>query len=98
MSDHPRNITPMQAAPRCGAKARSGAPCGSPAISGKARCRMHGGKGSGAPKGNCNALRKGLYTKEVLAWEEKLRSVRRRLTATISTIEGMPKRSRADKI
>lgn len=98
MSDHPRHIIPMQTAPRCGAKARSGAPCGSPAISGKARCRMHGGKGSGAPKGNRNALRKGLYTKEVLAWEEKLRSVRRRLTATISTIEGKPKRSRADKI
>jgi hypothetical protein len=98
MSDHPRDIMPMQTAPRCGAKARSGAPCGSPAIAGKARCRMHGGKGSGAPMGNRNALRKGLYTKEVLAWEERLRSVRRRLTATISTIEGKPKRSRADKI
>ena len=98
MSDHLRNIIPMQNAPRCGAKTRSAAPCGSPAIVGKARCRMHGGKGSGAPKGNRNALRKGLYTKEVLALEEKLRSVRRRLTATISTIEDKPKRSRADKI
>ena len=98
MSDHSRNVVPMQTAPRCGAKARSGAPCGSPAIAGKARCRMHGGKGSGAPKGNRNALRKGLYTKEVLAREEKLRSLRRRLTATISTIEAKPKGPSADKI
>ena len=98
MSDHLRNVVPMQTAPRCGAKARSGAPCRSPAIAGKARCRMHGGKGTGAPKGNRNALRKGLYTKEVLAREEKLRSVRRRLTATISTIEAKQKRPRADKI
>lgn len=98
MSDHARNTMPMQTAPRCRAKARSGAPCGSPAIAGKVRCRMHGGKGSGAPKGNRNALRKRLYTKEVLAREEKLRSIRRRLTATISTIEAKPKRHRADKI
>lgn len=87
MSGHPRNIGPMHNAPRCGAKTRSGAPCKSPAISGKARCRMHGGKGSGASKGNRNALREGLYTKDVLAREAKLRDIRQRLTATLAFIE-----------
>ena len=78
----------MQFARRCGAKTRTGMRCGSPAMSGKARCRMHGGKGSGAPKGNHNALRQGLYTKEVLARQAKLREYRKRLTATIAVIEG----------
>lgn len=78
----------MQSARRCGAKTRKRTACGSPAVSGKMRCRMHGGKGSGAPKGNHNALRQGLYTKEVLAHEAKLRDIRKRLTAIIAIIEG----------
>lgn len=78
----------MREAPRCGAKTRSHAPCGSPAIRGKVRCRMHGGKGSGAPKGNRNALRQGLYTKEVLARVAKARDIGRRIRATVSMIEG----------
>jgi len=41
-----RNI---RAAPRCGAKTRAGTPCQSPAIRGRARCRIHGGLSSGAP-------------------------------------------------
>lgn len=88
MYNYPRNIVPMQAAKRCGAKTRKGTACGSPAISGKARCRMHGGKGSGAPEGNRNALRQGLYTKEVLAHEARLRGIRKRLKAAIAIIEG----------
>ena len=44
---------------QCGAKTRNGAPCRGKAVHGKARCRMHGGKGSGAPKGNRNALKHG---------------------------------------
>jgi glucans biosynthesis protein len=39
-----------------------------PAVQGKKRCRMHGGApGSGAPKGNKNALKHGLYTAEAIA-------------------------------
>jgi hypothetical protein len=34
-------------APRCGARTRSGCPCRSPAIHGKLRCRMHGGRSPG---------------------------------------------------
>jgi hypothetical protein len=40
---HRRNTAPMLSSPRCGARTRSGAPCRSPAVNGKERCRMHGG-------------------------------------------------------
>ena len=64
---HKRNTGPMLMSPRCGAKTRMGTCCRSPAVSGKNRCRMHGGaKGSGAPQSNRNALKHGSYTKEAL--------------------------------
>ena len=67
---HPRNTGPMLASARCGAKTRSGGSCRSPAVSGKKRCRMHGGAaGSGAPRNNQNAITHGLFTK--LAIEER---------------------------
>ena len=48
----------------------------SPAVSGKKRCRMHGGaEGSGAPKGNRNALKHGIYTREALARRAQLRAL-----------------------
>ena len=57
----------MLASPRCGAKTRAGTPCRAPAVRGKARCRMHGGAvGSGAPRGNKNALKNGFYTSDVV--------------------------------
>lgn len=63
-----RNTGPMISSPRCGARTRSGKPCRSPAVQGKRRCRMHGGAlGSGAPRGNKNALKHGLYTREAIA-------------------------------
>ncbi len=66
--DHPRNTGPMLASRRCGAKTRAGKPCMAPAVSGKARCRMHGGaSGSGAPPGNKNALKHGHYTRQAIA-------------------------------
>lgn len=34
-------------APRCGARTRSGAPCQGPAVRGRGRCRMHGGRSTG---------------------------------------------------
>ncbi len=54
----------MLNSPRCGAKTRAGTPCRAPAVVGKTRCRMHGGAaGSGAPKGNQNALKHGACTR-----------------------------------
>ena len=68
---HKRNTGPMLTSLRCGAKTRRGKPCQSPAVNGKKRCRMHGGaEGSGAPKGNQNALKHGQYTKRAI--EERL--------------------------
>lgn len=68
MGNHPRSTGPMLSCPRCGAKTRSGTPCNSPAVRGNRRCRMHGGApGSGAPQGNRNALKHGLYTGKALA-------------------------------
>ena len=49
---------------------------------------MHGGKGSGASHGNRNAQRHGLYTKEVLAREAKVRELGRRLRAPIKVVKG----------
>jgi uncharacterized protein YjcR len=65
----------MLASPRCGARTRSGAACRSPAITEKGRCRMHGGKGSGAPKNNKNALKHGTYTKEAFRRRTELRGL-----------------------
>ncbi|MGB2931330.1 MAG: HGGxSTG domain-containing protein [Methyloceanibacter sp.] len=66
----------MLASPRCGARTRLGHPCRSPAVSGKKRCRMHGGsEGSGAPRGNQNALKHGAYTKEALQRRAEMREL-----------------------
>ena len=81
MANHPRNTGPMRSSRRCGAKTRSGKPCMAPAVSGKKRCRMHGGApGSGAPQGNKNALKSGLFTREAIeerrALQDLIRSAR----------------------
>ena len=74
-SDRP-NTAPMLSSPRCGARTRSGEPCKSPAVKGKSRCRMHGGApGSGAPRGNKNALKHGQYTREALAAYRQVRAL-----------------------
>lgn len=71
-----RNTIAMRASPRCGAKTRKATSCLSPAVSGKLRCRMHGGAtGSGAPKGNTNALKGGLYNREAVGELRQLREL-----------------------
>jgi hypothetical protein len=75
-SNHRRNIGPMLASQRCGARTRSGRPCKSPSVRGKQRCRMHGGApGSGAPRGNKNALKLGVYTRRAMAERRALRDL-----------------------
>jgi len=61
----------------CGAKTRSGHPCRMPPVTGKTRCRMHGGtppgrKPSGAPKGNRNAFVHGYYSAAARAERKRL--------------------------
>ena len=49
--DHQGRLARLARAPRCGAKTRAGTPCQSPAIRGRTRCRLHGGRSPGAPRG-----------------------------------------------
>jgi hypothetical protein len=61
--------------PRCTAMAKnSGNQCKQPAMA-NGKCHWHGGKSTGAPQGNKNALRHGLYCKEVLAKSRRLRTL-----------------------
>jgi len=86
-SRHPRNVSGMHGAARCGAKTRRGTPCEAPAVAGRLRCRMHGGAaGSGAPKGNRNALKSGLYTADSL---ELRREVNKLIRETRTIIKEM---------
>ena len=86
--DHPRNTGPMLTSPRCGAKTRSGKSCRSPAVHGNKRCRMHGGApGSGAPRGNQNARKHGLYTKAAIEERRQLRALMRQSHKLLQDIE-----------
>jgi hypothetical protein len=74
-SVNPMHSLPMHRSPRCGARTRSGSPCQAPAVSGKRRCRMHGGAaGSGAPSGKRHGrYRHGLYGRDCLELKRALR-------------------------
>jgi hypothetical protein len=86
--NHPRNTAGMRESVRCGAKTRRGSPCRAPAVAGKKRCRMHGGApGSGAPIGNQNALKKGLYTREAIAQRRAIRELLREANETLERFE-----------
>jgi hypothetical protein len=85
MTDNPMRHTEtgsVSQAARCGAKTKSDAPCKSAPVTGRRRCRMHGGAdGSGVPKGERNGnFKHGRYTEEVQAarrWlQEATKSVR----------------------
>ena len=87
-ANHPRNAGPMLSSPRCGAKTRSGKPCMSPAVSGRNRCRMHGGApGSGAPVGNKNALRHGQCTREAIEERQAVQTLLRQSRALIQQLK-----------
>ncbi len=78
----------LQASPRCGARTRTGSTCASPAIRARARCRMHGGAaGSGAPRGNRNALKDGFHTAEARSRRRALNAFIRDMTAAVARLE-----------
>ena len=85
---HKRNTGPMLSSLRCGAKTRSGSSCKSPAVRGKKRCRMHGGAlGSGAPHGNQNARKTGLYTREEIAERRGIQALIRQSRKTLADMK-----------
>jgi uncharacterized protein YjcR len=73
--------SPMHLSPRCGARSqRSGKPCRSPAMK-NGRCRMHGGKSPGAPRGNRNALKHGNYTAKAIGSRREISQLLRSMKA-----------------
>ena len=84
----PTQYEPQAQKPEMGAKTRRGTPCQAPAVKGKSRCRMHGGApGSGAPKGNKNALKHGLCTKAAMEEQRSLREFMRDSRQKLEEIE-----------
>jgi hypothetical protein len=81
-----RSKLPMHLTPRCKARTQSGSSCRAPAMP-NGRCRMHGGPSPGAPKGNKNAFKHGLYTAEAIARRREISSAKpsRRLTVTAAS-------------
>ena len=71
-----KRLANIRAAQRCGASTRRGTPCMCPAIRGRARCRLHGGLSTGAPKGckNGNYV-DGTFTIEAIEERRWLKSV-----------------------
>lgn len=59
-----------------------------PAVAGRKRCRMHGGAaGSGAPKGNQNALKTGLHTREAIEARRAIRTLLKSGREAIEIVE-----------
>ena len=69
---------------RCGARTRQGSWCQSPAMP-NGRCRLHGGKSPGAPKGNKNAFKHGRYAVDTIA-------ARREIAALLRTMRTLVER------
>ena len=74
---------------KCSAKTRRGTLCQTSPVTGKKRCRMHGGaKGSGAPKGSKNALKHGYYTKENIAKRSEVHKLIKECRKLSQELEG----------
>lgn len=65
---------PMHASPRCGAKTRAGHPCRLGGMK-NGRCQMHGGKSTGAPKGNKNGWKHGNRSAETTEMRRQMRAL-----------------------
>ena len=76
---------PMHLSPRCGARTRNGHPCQSPAMP-NGRCRMHGGKSPGAPRGNAYARKHGRYSAEAIARRRELAALLRNMRGLLSEV------------
>lgn len=83
--------TAMHRSPRCGARTRAGgaaggAPCRAPAMK-NGRCRLHGGKSPGPPKGNRNALTHGRYSAEALVRRRRHRALLKELAEAVRMLD-----------
>lgn len=81
---NPSPVLRLRAACRCGAKNRQGLPCQAPAIHGKRRCRLHGGKNSGGKTGKQNGQYKhGLRSREVIRGKRLFKALVRKVIAHV---------------
>lgn len=87
-------VTLMHQAPRCGAPTRQDRPCEGPAVRGKARCRMHGGKSTGPRTSEgierCRKVRlvHGRYSAESIADRREARETAARIRALCDQMRG----------
>lgn len=84
MAVHPNfpagRIELAQAAPRCGARAKStGKPCQRPACRGRTRCHLHGGRSTGprTAEGRARLEKIGPATRQAIAASRRARQARR---------------------
>lgn len=52
------------------------------------RCRIHGGKSKGAPKGNSHAFKHGRYTAEAIAERRELMALVRSMKGLVEEVDG----------
>ena len=77
------------AAPRCGARLRTGGRCPLPPSAGKRRCFQHGGaRGIGAPKGSRRNWRDGFYTREMKAERRRINKMIRQSLQALREMDG----------
>ncbi len=69
---------------KCFARTRRGTLCQTPRITGKKRCRMHGGTSDGAPKGNKNAFKHGRYSKVIIENRKRTMQLKREFKALLA--------------
>jgi hypothetical protein len=75
---------------KCLAKTRNGGACQKMALTGKKRCRLHGGLSPGAPKGAKNGnYSSGEYTLEAIAERKRKTASRRRSFRRIELAKNM---------
>ena len=72
-SGYPRNTGPMLSSARCGAKTRSDDRAGHQRSAAKSAAECTAG--SGAPRGNQNALKHGVFTKEAIDERRNVRAL-----------------------
>ena len=74
----------------CGAKTRRGGICENPPERGKNRCRLHGGApGSGAPIGNQNRLKHGLYSASAVEERRTLQAYLKEMSDMVKQISAL---------
>jgi len=77
-------------APLCQARTRAGTPCRCPALKGKARCKLHGGRSLGAPKGERNgAWKHGGHAHTAVTLRREARQLIQRITSNAEGNEGV---------